>query len=223
MPPPPERPRRDYAAEEEAGRQLTNAHIQLRRGLTTESETSVRNILSARPEDAGAWELLGDINASRGDFEVASTAYQTALSFAPGKVSAEAKYGRVTLRQAEQHRKEKLGVAYASSATSLVTLSGGADGRRNARWSIIGSLLCPGLGQIVSGQILKGAILVGIFLIGLGLLAIVPHGIGRNYFTPSFWIVSAILTADWIYAIADAAQSAPTKNVSPGDKDGWQI
>ena len=223
MPPPPERPRRDYKAEEEAGRQLTNAHIQLRRGLSSEAESSTRKILAARPTDAGAWELLGDIEASRGAFEAASAAYQAALSFEPRLVSAEVKFGRVTLRQAEHQRKAKLGVAYASSDASLVKLSGGDDGRRNARWSVFGSLLCPGLGQIVSGQLIKGAVLVGIFLVGLGLLAILPHGTGRNYFTPSFWIVSAILTADWIYAIADAAQAAPTKNTSSVEKDGWQI
>lgn len=230
MPSLPERPRRDYAAEEEAGRQLNFAHIQLRRGLAAESEKSVREILIARPEDAGAWELLGDIEASRGDFDAASIAYQTALRCAPGSVSAEAKFGRVTLRRAEQQRQEKLGVAYASSDTSLVKLTGGDDGKHSARWSVFGSLLCPGLGQIVIGQTLKGAVLVGIFLIGLVLLAILPHGTGRNYFTPGFWIVSAVLTADWIYSIADAAQVAPiknssasVKNSSPPGKDGWQI
>ncbi len=223
MPPLPERPRRDYAAEEEAGRQLSTAHIQLRRGLAAESEKSVRAILTARPEDAGAWELLGDIEASRGDFDAAGTAYQAALRLVPGAVSAEAKFGRATLRRAEQQRQEKLGVAYASSDTSLVKLSGGDDGRRSARWSVFGSLLCPGLGQIVSGQTRKGAVLVGIFLVGLGLLAILPHGTGRNYFTPGFWIVSAVLTADWIYSIVDAAQAAPTKSASPPEKDGWQV
>ncbi len=232
MPSPPERPprpiprpavpRRDYAAEEEAGRRLTNAHIQLRRGLTAEAEAAVRAILVERPADSGAWELLGDIGAARGDFPAACEAYQTALQYEPARATAESKFARATLRQAERQRQEKLGVAYAASDASLVRRASGEDGRRSALWSALGSSLCPGLGQIVGGQIVKGAILIGIFLLGLGLLALLPHGTGRAYFSPGFWIVSAILTADWVYAVADAVVAAPSKNV-PTEKDGWQV
>lgn len=218
-----QRPRRDYAAEEEAGRQLTNAHIQFRRGLTADSEAAARSILAVRPGDAGAWELLGDIQAARSDFASACEAFQTALKFEPGRASAESKFGQATLRRAERQRKEKLGVAYAASATSLVRQAGGQEGRRNARWSVFGSVLCPGLGQIVSGQVKKGAVLIGIFLVGLGLLAILPHGIRRTDYSPGFWIVSALLTAEWVYAIADAALAAPPKTASPAEKDGWQV
>lgn len=229
MPASPERPRRpsnlphrDYAAEEEAGRQLTNTHIQFRRGLVSEAEAATRALLTARPGDAGAWELLGDIQASRSDFAAACEAYQTALRHAPGRVSAEAKFGRATLRQAERQRQEKLGVAYAASETSLVRRAGGDDGRRSALWSALGSALCPGLGQIVGGQVVKGAVLVGIFLLGLGLLALLPHGAGRAYFSPAFWVVSAVLTADWVYAVADGALAGPPKSPSPAEKEGWQ-
>ena len=230
MPAPPERParpspvRRDYVAEEAAGRQLTNAHIQFRRGLTAEAETAARAILAVRPADAAAWELMGDIAASRGDFVAACASYQTALRAEPGRTSAESKFGRATLRGAEQQRQEKLGVAYAASDTSLVRSSGGADGRRSALWSALGSALCPGLGQIVGGQVKKGAILVGIYLLGLCLLAVLPHGIGRHTeISPGFWVVSALLTAEWIYAVLDSTfASSPNSTASP-EKDGWQI
>ena len=232
MPSPPERsqrpasrpplPRRDYAAEEEVGRRLTNVHIQLRRGQTAEAETAVRAIIAERPTDSGAWELLGDIGTARGDFATAVEAYQTASQHEPGRATAESKFARATLRQAERQRQEKLGVAYAASDTSLVRRAGGEDGRRSALWSAFGSSLCPGLGQIVGGQIVKGTVLIGIFLLGLGLLAVLPHGTGRAYFTPGFWIVSAVLTADWVYAVADAVLAAPSKN-APAEKDGWQV
>lgn len=218
-------PRRDYAAEEEAGRKLTNAHIQMRRGLITEAEAATRALLAERPADAGALELLGDILVTRSDFAGAGAAYQAALKSEPGRASAEAKFGRATLRSAERQREQKLGVAYAASDTSLVR--GGAEGKRGAAWSVFGSALCPGLGQIVGGQVTKGIVLIGVFLLGLGLMAILPHGAGNReggtYFSPAFWIVSAVLAADWIYAVADAALSAPSKDNSPSEKDGWQV
>lgn len=207
-PPRPAAPRpakRDFAAEEEAGRRLTNAHIQLRRGLTAEAEASVRAILAEHPQDAGAFELLGDIQAARDDWEAAGASYQSALHYETGRASAEAKFGKVTMRRAERQRQETLGVAYAATETAMVRRDNGARGA----WPVVlGSALCPGLGQVVQGQTLKGVILIGIFLLGLGLLAGLSHGAsGRSFFGPVFWIVNAVLTADWIYAVADAAQA----------------
>jgi len=222
-PPRPPRPRRDYAAEEEAGQQLTSAQILLRRGLTAEAEAAARTILAARPADAGAWELLGDIEASREAYAPACQAYQTALKAEPGRATAESKFAKLTLRQAERKRQKTLGVAYAASDTSLVRRTGDADGKRSALWNTLGSSLCPGLGQIVGGQITKGGILLAIFLLGLGLLAVLPHGTGRAYFTPAFWCVTAVITADWVYAVADAALAAPAKDASSPETDGWQV
>lgn len=205
----PRPPKRDYAAEEEAGRRLTNAHIQLRRGLTTEAEASVQAILAERPEDAGAHELLGDVLAARGDWEAAAAAYQAALKHEPGRASAETKFGKATLRRAERQRQEKMGVAYAATETAMVRREGGSRGA----WPVIlGSAICPGLGQVVQGQTLKGGILIGVFLLGLVLLALLPHGpSGRSYFGPAFWLVTALLAGDWLYAVADATQAASHK------------
>ena len=206
----PSRPKRDYAAEEEAGRRLTNAVIQLRRGLTKEAETSVRAILAERPADATAHELFGDVLAAQGDWDGAAAAYQAALAHEPGRASAETKFGTATLRRAEQQRREKLGVAYAATDAAMVRREGGSRGA----WPVIlGSVICPGLGQVVQGQVVKGGILIGIFLLGLLLLAVIPHGgSGRSYFGPAFWLVAALLTADWLYAVADAVQASSRKD-----------
>jgi len=200
------RPVRDYAAEEEAGRRLTNAHIQLRRGLTAEAEASVRAILAERPADAAALELLGDVQAARNDWAGAAASYQAALKHEPGRASAETKFGTATLRRVETERREKLGVAYAATDAAMVRRASGARGG----WPVIlGSLICPGLGQVVQGQTVKGAVLIGIFLLGLLLLALLPHaGSGRSYFGPAFWVVAALLAGDWLYAVADAAQAS---------------
>jgi len=221
-PPRPTAPRRDYAAEEEAGRRLTNAHIQLRRGLLPEAETAVRALLTERPTDAGAYELLGDIQTARGEFEPACASYQSALRSEPGRVSAEAKFGKATLRQAERQRQEKLGVAYAASNASLTGSGRGEAGKRGG-WSVLGSALCPGLGQVAQGQGVKGGIFIGIFVLCLGLFSLLPHGSGRgSHFGLGFWLISIVLMADWLYAVIDAAL-ASSRAAMPPEKDGWQV
>ena len=198
------RPKRDFAAEEEAERRLNAARIQMRRGLVADAEAAVKAFLVDRPQDAGAWELRGDIEETRGNWDGAIAAYQTALTHEPGRASAEAKVGKAVLRRAEQQRQKTLGVAYAATDTSLVRRTGG---ERSSWGVIIGSAICPGLGQIVQGQTLKGAILVGIYLLGIILLTLV-HGTGHSYFSPAFWVVSVMLAADWLYAVADASASS---------------
>ena len=200
----PVRPKRDYAAEEEAERQLNAVRIQMRRGLISEAEAAVKAFLADHSQDAGACELLGDIEETRGNWEAAILAYQNALTHEPGRASAEAKVGKAVLRRAEMARQKSLGVAYAAADTSLMRRTGG---ERSSAMIILGSVVCPGLGQIVQGQTLKGAILVGIFLLGVVLLTLV-HGSGHSYFTPAFWIVSLALAGDWIYAVADASASS---------------
>ena len=198
------RPKRDFAAEEEAERRLNAARIQMRRGLVSEAEAAVKAFLIDRPQDAGAFELLGDIEETRGNWGDAIAAYQNALTHEPGRASAEAKVGKAVLRRAEQQRQKTLGVAYAAADTSLVRRTGG---ERSSWLVIIGSAVCPGLGQIVQGQTIKGAVLVGIYLLGIILLTLV-HGTGHSYFSPAFWVVSVVLAADWLYAVADASASS---------------
>ena len=201
--PQPARPKRDYAAEEEAGQRLTAAQIELRRGRLPEAEAAAKALLADRPADAGAWELLGDIEDARGQWDAALGAYKTAQTYAPGG-TAEAKLGKLVLRRAERQRQETLGVAYAAADTQLVRR---ADGERSGFWVVAGSAVCPGLGQLVQGQIVKGSILVGIFVLGIVLLTLV-HGTGHGYFTPAFWVVSLLLAADWLYAVADASAAS---------------
>ena len=199
--PPSVRPKRDYAAEEEWNRRVLAATIQFRRGMLPEAEAAAKALLAEKPSDAGAYELLGDIGESRGDWDAAIASYQAATAAEPGRATAEAKIGKAVLRRAEQQRQKTLGVAYAATDASLMRRAGGD---RPALWVIIGSLVCPGLGQLVQGQTVKGAILIGIFLLGIVLLTQV-HGTGHGYFTPAFWTVLVFLAADWIYAVADAS------------------
>lgn len=201
--PPSMRPKRDYAAEEEWNRRVTAANIQFRRGLLSEAEAAAKLLLAEKPSDAGTHELLGDIAESRGEWDAAIASYQAAVAAEPGRATAEAKVGKAVLRRAEQQREKTLGVAYAATDASLMRRT---TGERSGWLVIAGSMVCPGLGQLVQGQTVKGAVLVGIFLLGVVLLTQV-HGTGHGYFTPAFWTVLVFLAADWLYAVADASAS----------------
>ena len=201
--PPSMRPKRDYAAEEEWSRRVTAANIQFRRGLLSEAEAAAKLLLAEKPSDAGTHELLGDIAESRGEWDAAIASYQAAVAAEPGRATAEAKVGKAVLRRAEQQREKTLGVAYAATDASLMRRT---TGERSGWLVIAGSVVCPGLGQLVQGQTVKGAVLVGIFLLGVVLLTQV-HGTGHGYFTPAFWTVLVFLAADWLYAVADASAS----------------
>jgi len=201
--PPSMRPKRDYAAEEEWNRRVTAANIQFRRGLLSEAEAAAKLLLAEKPSDAGTHELLGDIAESRGEWDAAIASYQAAVAAEPGRATAEAKVGKAVLRRAEQQREKTLGVAYAATDASLMRRT---TGERSGWLVIAGSVVCPGLGQLVQGQTVKGAVLVGIFLLGVVLLTQV-HGTGHGYFTPAFWTVLVFLAADWLYAVADASAS----------------
>ncbi len=215
--PPP--PRRDYAGEEEAGRRLMDVQIQLRRGQVVEAEQGVRTLLAERPSDPAALELLGDIQAGRGEWDAAGASYQAAK----GRASAESKFAKLTLRRAEDQRRAKLGVAYAASDASLVGQGNTEGGRRGSVWAIVGSAICPGLGQIVGGQYVKGGILVAVFVLCLGLFTLLPHGAGRgSYFGPAFWLLSAVATGDWLYAVVDAVRVS-SGTPAPSEEDGWQV
>ena len=100
----------------------------------------------------------------------------------------------------------------------------GGDAKRSFGWGLVGSAVCPGLGQIAQGEYVKGAILVGVFVLGLLIMAHLPHeGHGRSYFGPAFWLVSALLTADWLYAVVDIARAPARTDSKPPEKDGWQV
>lgn len=198
----PAPPKRDYAAEEAAAREQADISLLVRRGSFAEAEATAQGILAARPGDAFAHETLGDVLAGRGDADGAKAAYKAALAHEPGRASAESKFATLTLEGAESRRRSALGVGYAAEDTHLIR-----SGAGRGLWAgIVGSAICPGLGQIVQGQVVKGVILVAIYVAGLGMLALLPKGSpGQSYFGPGFWIISALMTADWVYAVADIA------------------
>lgn len=213
---PPVRPapsaRPNPADDGQIARLLTTASIQMRRGQTADAEKAVQEILTRQPGDAAAHELLGDIRLARGDFDGAGAAFKQALEIEPRRATAEAKLARATLRQTETQRVKDMGIAYAGAETNLV---GAGESGKNSRLPLVGSLLLPGLGQMVNGQFVKGGVIMAVYFLGLALLY--PHAADLAHLfvprtshpaSPLLWLSLALLLADWIYAVADAARSS---------------
>jgi hypothetical protein len=117
-------------------------------------------LLELYPQSAQAYELRGDLLASEGDTAGATAAYESALRCEQGRVTAESKLARLTLRQTEQSRRAELGVAYAGAETPSFAASNPDTGRTFIK-ALIASAIFPGLGQIVQGEFIKGLIIAG--------------------------------------------------------------
>jgi Flp pilus assembly protein TadD len=72
----------------EADAQLRLAHLLAWNGRLAEAETEALAIVAARPQDAEAWALLGDLRRWRGDRLGAAQAFQQSLDLAPEEVTA---------------------------------------------------------------------------------------------------------------------------------------
>ena len=204
MPLPPEPG--GFVAAEAARRQLTAANIALRRGQLAEAQRAIQDALEYLPDDPAALEMQGDVCLARGDFDGAAAAYRTALDREPGRATAENKLARATLRRSEDQRRSTLGVAYASEDRALMRGGAEEDRGRQTRLAVLSGLL-PGLGQLVGGEFVKGAILLIVYGLGCALLAVA--GV-RPPLSAGTWLSIAILTADWIYAVVDAARAGTT-------------
>lgn len=204
MPSPPEP--RGFLEAEEARRQLTAAHIALRRGQVAEAERAMQDALARLPDDPAAHEMHGDVRLAQGDFDGAATSYRMALEREPGRATAEAKLARATLRHSEDQRRSALGVAYASEGRALVRGRADEDRGQQTRLAVLSAVL-PGLGQIIGGEFIKGGVLLGLYGIGCALLAV--SGL-HPPLSAGTWLSLIILTGDWLYAVADAARAGTT-------------
>jgi hypothetical protein len=68
--------------------QLRLARLLVWNGYLAEAEAETEALVAARPEDAEAWALLGDLRRWRGDRVGAAQAYQQSLDLAPEEVTA---------------------------------------------------------------------------------------------------------------------------------------
>jgi tetratricopeptide (TPR) repeat protein len=191
-----------FLAQEEARRQMTAAHIALRRGQTAEAQRVVQEALARNPDDTEALELWGDIQLSLSRFEEAATTFKQVLQHDPARTTAEAKLARATLRKSETQRKESLGITYASENRAFMQRNTRADRGANIGLAVASAIL-PGLGQIFGGQFVKGGILLAIYAVGCVLLTVAGLKMPLN---AAAIIALVVMTADGIYAVVDAAR-----------------
>lgn len=216
---------------EDMTKRLTLASIQFRKGQPGLAIAQLEELLELYPNAASAHELLGDIYASAPpvnqpadaassyspyDPVKAQQAYEQALALEPGRVTAESKLARLTLRDRESRLKSELGIAYAG-ADAPVFASAGSAGSRGLTLSLVATALLPGLGQILRGEYLKGGAIVAGYLITVLIWAALPESrevlgslfrVRNSHPAPvgSGFAGGALLTlssAIWLYALVD--------------------
>jgi hypothetical protein len=132
------------------------------------------------------------------------------------------------LRRSEDERLSALGVAYVGSDAGRLRGTS-TDKRRHRGLAIFGSLIFPGIGQLVNEEYIKGVVLMALTLVSLGLYTVSPDvgslqqhlridlasASGSTTAVPEvprfswlFWVTSVLMTGVWLYALIDAASNA---------------
>jgi tetratricopeptide (TPR) repeat protein len=208
---------------EEVERLLRQAHLHQMRGQLEEASAAVRQALELLPDDAGVWEMLGDLRLQAGDRQGAHDAYKRAHELAPDNAAVERKYAQAVLALTMQQ--EQFQLWQQALEGKLPTEEGGIP--RRPALAFLLSFVMPGLGQIYSGQLIKGAVLLGLTLFGLTLFVAVSGGketLGnllaflvnparmRGGISQFHLMLVGILFFVWLYAIIDAPLSAAARN-----------
>jgi tetratricopeptide (TPR) repeat protein len=213
---------------EEVAHALTQAAINLRRGETAQARNVLRALLETQPNSAAAYEALGDVELADRNVAASAIAYRRALELEPGRPTAELKLARAALRGGADKRRATIGVAYAGSDIAAMAP---AKSKKNAAIAIVGSLVLPGIGQIVNAQYVKGLIVMALSIffgavffnsidvpsLNQQVLANLSAMTGKGtataapptlQFPPAVWICMVALIAVWVYSVVDAAVSA---------------
>jgi tetratricopeptide (TPR) repeat protein len=168
--------------------------------------------------DPEAYELKGDILLDLKRGEEAMACFKRARELHPDRPALEDKIARAALQRAARQRTIEMSQAILEGRVKPTS-------KKSPSYAALLSLLIPGLGQIYNGEMMKGLalILAFVFLFALAVLAVLremaasPFG-GMGYGQPttsgavmsalssgSTVLVTILLAAVWIYAIAEAA------------------
>lgn len=203
---------------EDLTRRLTAANIQHRRGQSDLARQQIEEALSEYPHSASAHELYGDILQALSRNSAATEAYEAAIREEPGRVTAEAKLARLTLRDNEDRTRAKVGVAYAGEERPAFATQT-ADGAGGRFSPALASAVIPGLGQVLRGEYVKGIALAVIYLVTILIWAALPdarqmlgsalHVRGTAAAGPGIGtlLTSAAGFGVWLYSIVDARKA----------------
>ncbi len=208
---------------EEVERLLRQAHLQKLRGQLTEATASVQQALELMPDDAGVWEMLGDLRQQAGDLSGAHDAYKRAHELAHDSAAIERKYAQAVLNLTMQQEQF---MQWQQALEGKLPSEEMGPPRRPALAFLL-SFVMPGLGQIYNGQLAKGAVLLGLVLLGLvlflfvgdartaleNMLAFLVNPARMRGGISSFHLfIILMLFFIWLYGIIDAPLSAAARS-----------
>ncbi|MFA6666268.1 MAG: DUF5683 domain-containing protein [Armatimonadota bacterium] len=184
----------------ELDRLLRFAHLMKMRSQWKEAEDTCRKALAISPNDAGIYEMLGDILWERGKLDDATLQFKTAMQLAPGKASPEEKYAKTILEKSEAEREKAIALEMLENPQKYPTR------QKNPAVAFILSAVFPGLGQFYNGDVAKAGI---IFALWMAALFAAAASIGGNkglasLANPVTLIFGFIALMIQIYAMVDA-------------------
>jgi len=190
---------------------LTQANLARVRGNWAEAERKCQQAVTAAPDQAEAWELLGDACYAQSKGAQAINYYRKAYALQPARATLEEKIGRASLLIARQE--------LIMNAPDLFLA--GYQRTRKPSLAAFFSLIAPGLGQLYNRQWLKGSLLLLLYLgsvIALtgtatqalrllrGSAAVVDITRIINVFFTGWPLLCGVLVLlVYLYAVADAA------------------
>lgn len=204
---------------------LTQANLARVRGNWAEAERKCHEATAAAPDNAEAWELLGDAAYAQRKGSQAINYYRHAHSLSPGRLALEDKIGRASLLIAQQEMIMAAPDLYLS----------GRQSKRLPAMAALFSFILPGLGQLYNRQWWKAAVVGTVYLGAVLLLGrsatveLAPlwaqggRGADLMHVIDIFWtgprlVFGAVSVLAWVFAIADAAYHAGQGEREPSNE-----
>ena len=208
---------------EKAHRLLTTARVHQMRGNLEEAYSSCREAVALDPNNAAALEILGDLEAARGEFDQAIEHFRASFR-ADARPAVEEKIALMALRIDE---KKRGGYDYSDGL-----LDAGDRKHVNPSLACAMSMLFPGLGQFYNGEYKKGMVFLLLWMALLPYLYLVVmafvgplFGHGARHTSGGAWLFGLVAVGVYITALTDASLSAVAINrwKSPREKSGWEV
>jgi TM2 domain-containing membrane protein YozV len=206
---------------ERVNRLLTTAHVQRMRGNLDEAHRACEEAITLEPENAVALDMLGDLEAARGELDTAMLRYRKAFQLDP-RPATEEKIALLALRIDEKRRGEAGADSLFPDATRR---------RLNPSLACALSMLFPGLGQLYNGEYRKGLAFIIIWVLLLPNLYLVVSAIigplvghGPRHIPGFVWLIALLQAGVVIASLMDASLAAVAINRGKTqEKSGWEV
>jgi tetratricopeptide (TPR) repeat protein len=160
----------------EIERLLSQANLLRAKGQLEEALHLCQQAIEQDEKAWAAWELLGDLEHERTNFDAALEAYQKAHTLNPDRAALEEKIGVVVLEKEKWERRLERMRYLETHPEEQAKLH---KEMRNPALAAVLSGLIPGLGQIYNRQVEKGIILVVIHVVLLSVVLVILIGVAQ--------------------------------------------